>query len=773
MPGCSRRRFLAVVSAGGGLALIPSASLLGACGRRGRVCARFVETPHAILFPGRSEQATLLEIAEAETPADAVRSVLRVHERDRRRIRIRRRLAGGNLVQVIGPCAREHHVLHDHDEPPVRDWRFELLIDAITVPGDPSAPAPEDLRGVDPRSRVWVELINELPGADDAAAAPRMELTLAPLLIPPEIHPVRRLFVPYDSGTDVALARDSHPMVYDLLEACRAAGLDVELPPNTWTRISLSSLDTPDAPIVVLDANRYSGDIWLRDQVKLGACSRPAANAGDRDETVSLAVDLLRFHPNSIRPMSLERFAREDLAQAGMSVLFGLMDAALATWNHEPFMSSKRNFGGNIVASPPVPRATGTLPDLGGPRCPPHDRPAPFGKILFGDIRPRVAHGFTRSFLQAQRAQPILPIDTSWLHTGHVDEIAGFVRSTRPPRFKLLIAAPWILSLIYDAILRDKLDYASIHAGKYLGGLRAGGSKYGEETVEAVQRRLGGRNAEYQHVSLTPVQLRLQAALDLQDGDVIPVPVYFDEVYKGGAAGNPGYAANLSAHTADMVNCCVIKEDVILPRPFGPRLRRTDAERVVASALGAAFDDPPDVSLPEAERHLVWVRPPETLQQVAMYFASPYHAEHRKKLLEALQAGATSVEGLPEDDVRAAVEELTAKIKEKNPLAADGWSDGQGGNYRFTRCERILIPDDSVDVVEGYMTSVLRAHGNRVHFVDSFEWLHLNYGNLHCATLTTHAPFEDIEGFTERWWHPDLQNAPAEGDYNPEEWPET
>ncbi len=71
-------------------------------------------------------------------------------------------------------------------------------------------------------------------------------------------------------------------------------------------------------------------------------------------------------------------------------------------------LHSSSNYGGNIEVSPPT-------------------ADAPLGKIVTGDISSQDVQTTLQRISSQTVAQPWVPIDTSWLSVGHIDEIASFI----------------------------------------------------------------------------------------------------------------------------------------------------------------------------------------------------------------------------------------------------------------------------------------------------------------------------------------------------------
>ena len=148
--------------------------------------------------------------------------------------------------------------------------------------------------------------------------------------------------------------------------------------------------------------------------------------------------------------------AREDFAVGGVAFYDGLFGVSGA---------QGQDMGGNIEVSPPIRQPSNSMPAGAAGPAVPAQPPAPFGKIVFGS--PDQAHRETRAFLLAQRVQPVLPIDTSWLRVGHVDEIMTTVPDGRGG-FKLLVASAHAMTNLLERAAQVSRPYASnLHVGKY------------------------------------------------------------------------------------------------------------------------------------------------------------------------------------------------------------------------------------------------------------------------------------------------------------------
>jgi hypothetical protein len=742
---------------------------------RGNVAEAMILLPSASNMRPRRHRFRIEEDADTRD-ADAQAVILRIDPADITRVRI----LDASGQEVIGPNARTHsHIIQDGNAAP--GWGCTFLLELCDVSGGVGQRARAPAAG-GPASRsrlsLPVRLVHEMRGRDQPAD--ELIYFAPPILFPPEIDALRRLYVAYTPGSgslpECLGRQDNHGMVYDLLEAAGLAGVKVKLPRDESRRIATHKPGDPiDEPCaIVIPAEDVRRDLWLQDQVKLGHCSGRAA--GRSGPAIGAALHLLRLRLEDglwkTHPLgeTLSRWLGGDLAVFDMLVHEKLAELNEASVTDDDF---SRDCGGNLVVSPPVPVATGKVPAGGGPVCADHTRGAPFGKLIVGDHRSGVMHATTRDFLRMQKEQPLLPIDTSWLHVGHVDEVLAFVKSRHPPGHKILFADPAAMSRLLKRVVHHAKE-ATLFAGKYRPGDPLGRGSvlahpvYREDLVSQIYRDQEDRfNLDLHDMVLRPIALRLQGALGVSEEDFIGAPVAYQEQPVLHTPEHSPYYLNVSPLTPAPVNCRVIGHHVILPRPFGPRLPRDLALQVVAEALAESFpDNPPPVDPPPGD-HVVWARPGERLSLLAMYFlpveGRPQDRIRRRNAsIRAVKAHWASCVPPP---VPRVVRPFMACIRAHNPGIAAGWQGAGSGEHCFTSWQRVAIPDGTIDVVETYLRSILTPHGNHVHFVDDHEAYHVQFGQVHCGTNALYAAVEG--NVTDQWWHDGVHNAPPQGAYEP------
>lgn len=170
--------------------------------------------------------------------------------------------------------------------------------------------------------------------------------------------------------------------------ATRVFAVDVAEPKAGANRALLDALRTLDAGLTLAPGAEHFFERWMQDALSLGESRTDAGVI-----TVVLEMD----RPTGAR--GLERFAASQLGP----------DVGLARPGRDE--TTTLSYGGNIEVIPP-------------------HRGFPRGRLVVGGAPARRMGPSTASWLAAQEVQgPPLELDTSWLETGHLDELVAFVPS--------------------------------------------------------------------------------------------------------------------------------------------------------------------------------------------------------------------------------------------------------------------------------------------------------------------------------------------------------
>ena len=336
----------------------------------------------------------------------------------------------------------------------------------------------------------------------------------------------------------------------------------------------------------------------------------------------------------------------------------------------------------------------------------------------------RIAQPALRTFLDAQGVQPVLTFDTSWLHVGHVDEVAIFVPSSAPKGYKLLMSSTQLATAILTEANRPGAGpvTALFRGKKRLRPLPTGhvSEDPAAVTVSAVLSSHQAANDTIQIERLTPIQARLRAGLALDNDDFVFLPIYFDlpDLPPGGLH----TTGRTSAFFPHPINLQVIshvndagelQRHVIVNRPFGPRMSPADAAAVLTAA---------NVSGVTAGRLGTMV--------------GHWHWARRGTRLSGADGLALTF-GVSEDSIR------------RDPNNAGKFNSAGAVTNNW---DRIWIPENNVDLFEACIQVRLEDIGLTVHWVDDWDTYHRQKGEIHCGTNVVRTPPEAKQGYNGPYW---------------------
>jgi len=645
---------------------------------------------------------------------------------------------------------------HDIPAPPLPTVFKEYLIEALTLPGDVSHPGPSGATPEPPDAfpatlpsgvaagspiharrapgEVWLELHHDV----DPPFRPVRDValvTIAPWIITPNTLPAERLYAVYFRPSSAGVD-SNQAFVFELAEAVKAAMPGaVSMPVDTGSDFTPHGHGSTE-PFFIIDGDTFL-DQWVQDELEFGYCWAPHA-------WMHVVLHLKRDRP-------LQGWVRAQLAESGVGVFEGIDPK-----NPGPDAVASINYGGNLEVSPAVPSATAAMPrDGGGPTVPAHPA-APLGKIILGDCTPRPAHDDFRKFLLAQKVQPILPVDTSWLMVGHVDEFASFIPSTRSARgFKLVMASVRAMDKLIDALIAVSVasGRGHFHAGRFEappGGFAR--TEYAEESAEDMRATFGTYNTQLRSRKLIPLQQRLEKGLAIAPSEIIPLPNYFKVPTDPTAPfGTPDHQT--VAHNVGSVNMQIIQRHLLVPRPFGPRMPSALARSVARKVLdGLGLASVPLKTGPVGGFDY-WAEPGMNLNTIAAFFTVPTSVAMRQEIRANIRSG-TPMSATTTTVVAAL--ETAIRTEPTNQSGTDPLSLVAPAGT-LSKWKRLRIPQDTLDVVEVYIRSVLEHEGNTVHFIDNWNTYHIQLGEVHCGTNVRRTPH--AMSSPERWWDhydPDL-----------------
>jgi protein-arginine deiminase len=169
-------------------------------------------------------------------------------------------------------------------------------------------------------------------------------------------------------------------------------------------------------------------------------------------------------------------------------------------------------------------------------------------------------------FLDEQKVQAPIRIDTRWLAVGHVDEIMSFVPAPGGKGYKLLLASPGrAFELLASAVVAGH-GSAKLLVGRHF---ESGSAEVTiDDFLDSGIPHLSLTGSDFQTFN-TRAKKRLDAIRDglhddisLDADDLIEVPIIFMP--------NQHQRPFADALTGGMVNMLVINKTCIVPKPFGP-----------------------------------------------------------------------------------------------------------------------------------------------------------------------------------------------------------
>lgn len=451
-------------------------------------------------------------------------------------------------------------------------------------------------------------------------------------------------------------------------------------------------------------------------------------------------------------------------------------------------------FGGNIESTPPVAGA-------------------PLGKIILGNVPLIEGAEFmdpdVLRLLVAQRRQPIVELDTTWLDVGHVDEMLAVVPHARSGFSVLHASSAMALALLREAtrlqmtglpiedpdsqlrrpsgvlprlMSKGPHPVTRLFRGKMwkhlAGAAQPGGPNIDVEPPRIFQRlafefgdsdsfnvhpigMVRGDGERHYRADITPAEVlwceadnagrSTQEALDAAvltpsrtalarelGVSILPIPVLWDRV--------PDLAAYLpkppkdairtqtTAFSPDCANLVVLGTHLIVPKPYGPRMKVDDAIAVVRTVMEG-------VDGLESARSRVGARLVSARRMIRentwVQRQSPAYDETASGIIRRSYGGMQNLDDLTDvfrDSFPGeSAKQVAARIQRTNARALDARG--------FLRREfsQIVINDGMVDLFELFIAAVVDSIGLRLHFVDSWYY-HLHAGQIHCGTNVLRRP---------------------------------
>jgi Protein-arginine deiminase (PAD) len=164
----------------------------------------------------------------------------------------------------------------------------------------------------------------------------------------------------------------------------------------------------------------------------------------------------------------------------------------------------------------------------------------------------------------------------------------------------------------------------------------------------------------------------------------------------------------------NLINLQVVGSHLMVPRPFGPRMKVADAVVVLKKVL-----DPSLHSLASVRSAGKMGLEHQTLN-IRNYPETEYH--------QRIASNHISVDGYPDtpSDFEGRLVRANRTQFTSDQYLKPGW-------------RRLTIPEKTVDLFEFYAAVVLSAIGLTVHWIDTWYY-HVRHGGLHCGTNSIRKP---------------------------------
>lgn len=222
--------------------------------------------------------------------------------------------------------------------------------------------------------------------------------------------------------------------------------------------------------------------------------------------------------------------------------------------------------------------------------------------------------------------------------------------------------------------------------------------------------------------------------VEFPDARLFSLPVLFDRVEKVDGWVDNTLSRGTTAYTPALVNYQVVKGRLLVPRPYGPRMRFDDAHAVIEETLREL--DLPDEMLSRLTHRFVDRR---NLHK-GVYWIHRYDTANVRRP-DGLYMGLTR--GLLVED------DIIEQFKDSFPGASD--ADLRRHIIRPNRrhfmpdgrlrddWRKFEIEDDMIDLFETWMELVAAEIGAPLSWIDSWHY-HVHAGGIHCGTNVLRIP---------------------------------
>jgi len=315
-----------------------------------------------------------------------------------------------------------------------------------------------------------------------------------------------------------------------------------------------------------------------------------------------------------------------------------------------------------------------------------------------------------------------------------------------PPRSLEELNPPWI----YRNLAKSNARWQghSIHEIPYVPG--EGQDRHYFANISPFEFLYHERDKHHNSVNQF-IETEFMGALDrnlaheFDDTKVYQLPVLFDAISDLNSWRENKREAKTSAFTPNVVNMQHINGHVLIPRPYGPRMKATDALTVLRKVCTDTGQSEMmrGISLRWFQRKglnrtIFWVK-----KQAATIIYNPsgtIPSDGSFGRMESVTHIAKKFkDGFPENTV----EEVVTLIRDANRGLFHA-----NGNIK-SGWREITIPENTIDLFEAYTQIVMEHLGQHVHWVDSWFY-HVRLGEIHCGTNVIRKPTLTRQN---AWWN--------------------
>lgn len=299
-----------------------------------------------------------------------------------------------------------------------------------------------------------------------------------------------------------------------------------------------------------------TGDPWNQDYFEPGFMTMPAAGGKQHAIRVNIRSANTTFTSGSAATYPLRSAGRFIFSARGKDVA--------AVQEYDPSRGTKAdtlNSFGNFETIPPYTH---------------NGQSYPLGRVLRGSIPKYAPDKFFQRMIEAQKVQPTVTIDTSWLAVGHVDETVSFVKASTP--------RGWVM-LVNDAAMAKKMleDASAAGSGSVpqFVGRFWGQNSPAQITVDQTLADTDVMSASAEAVVEVAEQIaKLKDATGLTDAEIIRVPYLHESTGGYSVAFQPG-----------TVNGIYIADNrFVAPDPHGPVIGGKDIMKTALEQALAPFN---------------------------------------------------------------------------------------------------------------------------------------------------------------------------------------